>query len=39
MKYLKTSKREAAAIAEAVFKKIDINHSGAIDYSCNYQKI
>lgn len=34
MRYLKTNKREAAVIAEAVFKKIDTNHSGFIDYSC-----
>jgi hypothetical protein len=34
MKYLKTNKREATAIAEAVFKKIDTNRSGYIDYSC-----
>lgn len=33
MRYLKTSKREASLIAEAVFKKIDTNHSGFIDYS------
>lgn len=33
MRYLKTSKREANLIAEAVFKKIDTNHSGFIDYS------
>jgi Ca2+-binding EF-hand superfamily protein len=33
MRFLKVSKREAAAIAEAVFRKVDVNRSGSIDYS------
>jgi Ca2+-binding EF-hand superfamily protein len=33
MRYLNLNKREASAISEAVFKKIDSNHSGYIDYS------
>ena len=33
MKFLKVNKREAGVIASAVFKKIDVNRSGSIDYS------
>ena len=39
MKFLKTTKRQASAIAEAVFKKADKNRSGFIDYSCIFEKI
>lgn len=39
MRYLKTSKKEAKMIAEAVFKKIDTNHSKNIDYSCTSTSI
>ena len=34
MKFLKVSTKEASAIAAAVFKKVDANKSGYIDYSC-----
>jgi len=33
MKFSGVSKREAGVIASAVFKKIDVNKSGSIDYS------
>lgn len=36
MRFLKVSKREASVIASAVFKKIDVNRSGSIDYSGTY---
>lgn len=34
MRYLKTSKREASIIADAIFKKVDKNKSKFIDFSC-----
>ena len=33
MKFLNVNKRDASAIAEAVFRKVDTNRSGYIDYS------
>lgn len=33
IKFLNIGKREATAIAEAVFRKVDTNRSGFIDYS------
>ena len=33
MKFLKVSKRDAAGLASAVFRKVDVNRSGFIDYS------
>lgn len=35
-KYMNVDETRSLGLAKQIFKKVDLNNSGAIDFSCNY---